>query len=73
MLSSQHKLIPTFRTALLQLANGSTSTFRQRYTGSYTNDGTVGYWTVGQEVTPAGPHTTPAVSMCTTYPTISSE
>lgn len=53
------------------LANGSTSTFRQRYTGSYTNDGTVGYWTVGQEVTPAGPHTTPAVSMCTTYPTIS--
>jgi len=56
---------------LYPLANGSTSTFRQRYTGSYTDQGTVAYWTVGQEVTPSGPATTPAVSMCTTYPTIS--
>lgn len=51
--------------------DGSTSTFRQRYVGSYTNEGTVAYWTVGQDVTPAGPATTPAVSMCTTYSTIS--
>lgn len=54
-----------------QQPDGSTSTFRQRYVGSYTNEGTVAYWTVGQDVTPAGPATTPAVSMCTTYSTIS--
>lgn len=51
--------------------DGSTSTFRQRYTGSYTNEGTLAYWTIGNEVTPAAPYTTPAVSQCTTYQTIS--
>jgi hypothetical protein len=61
------------RSLALKLANGSTSTFRQRYTGSYTDQGTLAYWTIGQEVTPSGPATTPAVSQCTTYSTIASE
>ena len=51
--------------------NGSTSTFRQRYTGSYTNDGTVGYWTVGQTVTPSAPAFWPKSSNCHSYSTIS--
>jgi hypothetical protein len=51
--------------------DGSTSTFRQRYTGSYTNDGTVGYWTVGQTVTPSAPAFWPKSSNCQTYSTIS--
>lgn len=52
-------------------ADGSTSTFRQRYTGSYTNDGTVGYWTVGQTVTPSAPAFWPKSSNCFSYSTIS--
>lgn len=56
---------------LYPLANGSTSTFRQRYTGSYTQGGSVGYWTVGQTVTPSAPAWIPATSNCYTYSTIS--
>lgn len=53
------------------LANGSTSTFAQRYTGTYTDGaGSVGTYTVGQTVTPQTPYSTPASSMCTTYSTI---
>lgn len=54
------------------LANGSTSTFAQRYTGSYTNSGTLAYWTVGQTVTPTAPAFYPATSNCVAYSTISS-
>jgi hypothetical protein len=56
---------------LYPLANGSTSTFRQRYTGTYTADGTVGQWTIGNTVTPTAPFTNPATSNCVTYSTIS--
>jgi len=56
---------------LYPLANGSTSTFRQRYTGSYTQGGSVGYFTVGQTVTPSAPAWIPATSNCFTYSTIS--
>ncbi|WRT70938.1 uncharacterized protein IL334_007937 [Kwoniella shivajii] len=52
-------------------ANGSTSTFRQRYTGTYSNDGGVGYFTVGQTVTPSSVAFYPATSNCVTYSTIS--
>lgn len=51
--------------------DGSTSTFAQRYTGSYTNDGTLAYWTVGQTVTPSGAASTPASSNCQTFTNIS--
>jgi len=50
---------------------GSTSTFRQRYTGTYTADGTVGQWTIGNTVTPTAPFSIPATSNCVTYSTIS--
>lgn len=53
------------------LANGSTSTFAQRYTGTYTAGTSVGTFTVGYTVTPQTPYSTPASSMCTTYSTIS--
>lgn len=37
-------------------ADGSTSTFRQRYTGTYTDGaGNTGMFTVGQTVTPSAP------------------
>ncbi|WVQ95426.1 hypothetical protein IAU59_002523 [Kwoniella sp. CBS 9459] len=52
-------------------SNGSTSTFKQRYTGSFTDNGSVGYWTVGQTVTPSAPAFYPATSNCVTYSTIS--
>ena len=52
------------------LANDSTSTFAQRYTGTYTAGGSVGTFTVGQTVTPQTPYSTPASSSCTTYSTI---
>ncbi len=56
------------------LANGSTSTFRQRYTGSYTDGaGALQYWTVGDLSTPAAPFTTPASSNCVTYSSVGSE
>jgi len=53
------------------LANGSTSTFAQRYTGTYTAGGTVGTFTVGYTSTPQTPYSTPASSSCTTYSSIS--
>jgi hypothetical protein len=56
---------------LYPLGNGQTSTFRQRYTGTYTADGTVGQWTIGNTVTPSAPFTNPATSNCVTYSTIS--
>ncbi|ORX41109.1 hypothetical protein BD324DRAFT_659672 [Kockovaella imperatae] len=56
---------------LYPLANGSTSTFAQRYTGTYTNGaGSVGTFTVGETVTPQTPYSTPASSNCVTYSTI---
>lgn len=64
---------PAAPPGLYPLSNGSTSTFRQRYTGSYTNAGTVAYWTVGQTVTPSAPAFYPATSNCVTYSTISSK
>ncbi|WVR08600.1 hypothetical protein IAU60_005655 [Kwoniella sp. DSM 27419] len=54
------------------LANGSTSTFQQRYTGTFTNGGgSVGMWTQGQTVTPQSAYSTPATSNCKTYSTVS--
>lgn len=50
--------------------NGQTSTFAQRYTGTYTQGGTVGTFTVGQTVTPQTPYSTPASSNCKTYTSI---
>ncbi|KAJ9111669.1 hypothetical protein QFC19_001028 [Naganishia cerealis] len=52
-----------------QLA-ASTSTFRQRYTGTWSAESTGGIFTVGQTVTPAAPAYTPATSSCTHYATI---
>lgn len=49
----------------------STSTFRQRYTGTWTAESTTGTFTVGQTVTPAAPAFTPDTSSCTPYATIS--
>ncbi|KAK1922318.1 putative glycoprotein [Papiliotrema laurentii] len=52
--------------------DGSTSTFRQRYTGTYTApDGKTELWTVGQTITPSAPAYYPATSNCITYSTIS--
>ncbi|TIA99997.1 hypothetical protein E3P94_01913 [Wallemia ichthyophaga] len=49
--------------------DGSYSTFRQHYEGSYTGgDGSVTSYTVGTTVTPSGPATTPAVSNCSPAP-----
>ncbi|KAL1409832.1 hypothetical protein Q8F55_003831 [Vanrija albida] len=50
--------------------NGQTSTFAQRYTGTFTQGGTVGFFTVGQTVTPPAPYSTPASSNCVTYSTV---
>ena len=56
---------------IFPLTNGSTSTFAQRYTGTYTGDGgSIGTFTVGQTVTPQTPFSTPASSMCTTYSSV---
>lgn len=53
------------------LANGSTSTFQQRYTGTYTNgDGSLGTWTQGETVTPQTAYSTPATSNCKTYTSV---
>jgi hypothetical protein len=52
------------------LANGSTSTFAQRYTGSYTQAGTVGLFTIGVTETPSSAYSTPATSNCKTYTSI---
>ncbi|ORY31050.1 hypothetical protein BCR39DRAFT_571881 [Naematelia encephala] len=53
-------------------ADGSTSTFRQRYTGTYVDGaGSTGMFTVGQTVTPSAPAYYPAKSNCVTYSSIS--
>lgn len=49
----------------------ATSTFRQRYTGTWTDKTTTGTFTVGQTATPSAPAYTPATSSCTRYATIS--
>lgn len=52
-------------------ANGSTSTFQQRYTGTFTNaDGSLGTWTQGQTVTPQSAYSVPATSNCKTYTSV---
>ncbi|WWD20916.1 hypothetical protein CI109_105394 [Kwoniella shandongensis] len=57
---------------LYPLPGGGTSTFRQRYTGTYTDGaGSVGQFTVGQTVTPSSVAFYPATSNCVTYSTIS--
>ncbi|KAJ9118166.1 hypothetical protein QFC22_004070 [Naganishia vaughanmartiniae] len=53
-----------------QLAT-ATSTFRQRYTGTWSAGSTGGVFTVGQTVTPVAPAYTPATSSCTYYATVS--
>lgn len=50
---------------------GGTSTFRQRYTGTFTANGSTGRFTVGQTVTPSAPAFYPSQSNCFTYSTIS--
>jgi len=55
---------------LYPIAGGGTSTFAQRYTGTYTADGSVGTFTVGQTVTPSTPFSIPASSNCVTYSTV---
>ncbi|WVQ86036.1 hypothetical protein IAT38_008204 [Cryptococcus sp. DSM 104549] len=53
------------------LANGSTSTFAQRYTGTYTDaSGSTAKWTQGQTVTPQTAYSTPATSNCITYSSV---
>lgn len=52
------------------LGNGQYSTFAQRYTGTYTQGGSVGTFTVGQTVTPASAYSIPATSNCKTYTSI---
>ncbi|EJT49892.1 glycoprotein [Trichosporon asahii var. asahii CBS 2479] len=57
---------------LYPLKNGTTSTFRQRYTGTWTNEEKeTGVFTVGQLVTPTAPAFWPKSSNCKTYSTIS--
>lgn len=64
---------PAAPPGLYSLPNGGTSTFRQRYTGTWTNSENreTGVFTVGQTVTPSAPAFWPKVSNCFTYPTIS--
>ncbi|WVO13601.1 hypothetical protein L204_101222 [Cryptococcus depauperatus] len=62
---------PAAPPGLYPLPGGSTSTFRQRYTGTYNNAGTVGMFTVGQTVTPSSVAFWPKTSNCATYSTIS--
>lgn len=53
------------------LKNGSSSTFAQRYTGTYTAKGKIGTFTVGQTITPSSAMSVPASSNCKTYSSIS--
>jgi hypothetical protein len=56
---------------LYPLTNGSTSTFAQRYTGTYTVGSTsTGTFTVGETATPSTPYSIPSTSNCITYATI---
>mgnify|MGYP006950206232 CR=1 FL=1 len=60
-----------FPPGIYPLSNGSTSTFAQRYTGTYTNAaGSTELWTVGQTVTPQTPYSTPASSNCQTFSSV---
>ncbi|KAI5451662.1 hypothetical protein NCC49_001643 [Naganishia albida] len=60
-----------FPPGIYPLANGSTSTFAQRYTGTYTaSGGATELWTVGQTVTPQTPYSTPASSNCQTFSSV---
>jgi hypothetical protein len=52
------------------LANGSTSTFAQRYTGTYTVGSSTGTYTIGYTVTPQTAYSTPASSNCITYTSV---
>lgn len=53
------------------LPNGSTSTFAQRYTGTYTDGaGSIGTFTVGETVTPSSAYSTPASSNCVTHTSV---
>lgn len=57
---------------LYPLKNGTTSTFRQRYTGTWTNEEKeTGIFTVGQLITPSAPYFWPKSSNCKSYSTIS--
>ncbi|BEJ03077.1 hypothetical protein CcaverHIS641_0102520 [Cutaneotrichosporon cavernicola] len=58
---------------LYPLPGGGYSTFRQRFTGTWTNsaDNSTGMFTVGQTVTPSAPAFWPKTSNCFTYSTIS--
>lgn len=58
---------------LYPLPGGGTSTFRQRYTGTWTNSANkeTGVFTVGRTVTPSAPAFWPKTSNCFTYSTIS--
>ncbi|WVQ77619.1 hypothetical protein IAR50_007307 [Cryptococcus sp. DSM 104548] len=62
---------PAAPPGLYPLANGSTSTFRQRYTGTWSNADETGKFTVGQTVTPSTVALYPKTSNCVTYSTIS--
>lgn len=58
---------------LYSLPGGGTSTFRQRYTGTWTNSANkeTGVFTVGRTVTPSAPAFWPKTSNCFTYQSIS--
>ncbi|ODN73068.1 hypothetical protein L202_08463 [Cryptococcus amylolentus CBS 6039] len=62
---------PAAPPGLYPLSNGSTSTFRQRYTGTWSNADETGMFTVGQTVTPSSVAFYPKTSNCITYSTIS--
>ncbi|KAJ9092783.1 hypothetical protein QFC21_006658 [Naganishia friedmannii] len=60
-----------FPPGLYPLANGSTSTFAQRYTGTYVDGASsTQMFTVGQTVTPPAPYSTPATSNCQTFSSV---
>ncbi|CAK9785271.1 hypothetical protein CC85DRAFT_285338 [Cutaneotrichosporon oleaginosum] len=64
---------PAAPPGLYPLPGGGTSTFRQRYTGTWTNSANreTGVFTVGRTVTPSAPAFWPKTSNCFTYSTIS--
>ncbi|GMK59609.1 hypothetical protein CspeluHIS016_0802150 [Cutaneotrichosporon spelunceum] len=64
---------PAAPPGLYPLPAGGYSTFRQRYTGTWTNSANkeTGVFTVGQTVTPSAPAFWPKTSNCFTYSTIS--
>lgn len=64
------KADPAFPPGMYLEANGSTSTFAQRYTLTQTQDGHLTQYTIGYTVTPSTAYSTPASSECTTYSTV---